>query len=291
MNEVYKNSGFVVLATIFFVVNDAVINHLTLQEVKFYHFMFYGTLPFLGVPALLIIRGNLKAKLSSTNYMVPILRGLIFIPMPYIAFISLKNISLPEFTTLNMASPIFATILSLIFLREKINFPLVISLIFGVLGVLFVVQPGFEKFNIYFLLVLLGSFFLALTTLIVNKFNNTISTEGYFIFGGLPIHLLSFCLFLLDPLFLDGFTLVLVLLSSVLVNSAIFLIAYSFQRAQKFYGSISCLIYLQILWSVLIGFIAFDEYLNHFALIGSFFIFISGFLSMIAQRMQLKNSN
>ena len=289
MNEVYKNSCFVVLATVFFVFNDAVINHLTLQDIKFYHFMFYGTLPFLGVPALLIIKGTLKVKLSSTNYVVPMLRGLIFIPMPYIAFISLKNISLPEFTTLNMASPIFATIMALIFLKEKSNFPLLASLVLGIFGVLLVVQPGFDKFNIYFLLVLLGSFLLALTTLLVNKFNNIISTEGYFIFGGIPIHLLSFFLFVFDPLFLDIFTLSLVLFSSILVNSAIFLIAYAFQRAQKFYGSISCLIYLQILWSVLIGFIIFNEYLNLFALLGSFFIFISGVLSVLAQKIQVKN--
>ena len=36
-------------------------------------------------------------------------------------FISLQNISLPEWTTLNMISPILGSILAILFLGEKIN--------------------------------------------------------------------------------------------------------------------------------------------------------------------------
>ena len=41
--------------------------------------------------------------------------------MPFITFISLKNITLPEFTTLNMAAPLFGAIYAIIFLNEKIK--------------------------------------------------------------------------------------------------------------------------------------------------------------------------
>mgnify|MGYP003326697259 CR=1 FL=1 len=37
-------------------------------------------------------------------------------------FISLQNITLPEWTTLNMISPILGSILAILFLGEKINY-------------------------------------------------------------------------------------------------------------------------------------------------------------------------
>ena len=120
--------------------------------------------------------------------------------MPLITFISLKNISLPEFTTLNMSSPIFAGIFAVLFLKEKLNFYIIASLILGFIGVLLVTQPGFENFNIYFLLTLFGAFLITFSTIIVNKYNTVTTTIGYFVYGGLFIHLLSLIFFIFDPL-------------------------------------------------------------------------------------------
>ena len=92
----------------------------------------------------------------SKNYMAPIIRGMIFAPMPYITFISLKHISLPEFTTLNMSAPLVGSIYAFIFLNEKLNKYIYISIFIGFLGVLFVIQPGFKSFNLYFLVTLFG---------------------------------------------------------------------------------------------------------------------------------------
>ena len=288
MNEVYKNSFLVALATLFFVINDSIIKYLTIADVAFYHFIFYGTFPFLLVPFMIFLTGNLKNKLKSKNYIIPLVRGLIFVPLPFIAFTALKNITLPEFTTLNMATPIFATLLSFFFLKEKLNGFQIVSLLFGLTGVVLVVQPGFANFNSYFIIVLIGSFLLTLTTLIVNKYSTTISTEGYFIYGGIPIHLICLVCFIFDPILLEIIPLILIVCASIMVDSAIFLIVYVFQRSQKFYSSISCLIYLQILWSVLIGHFIFNEYLNPFALAGATFISLSGFLSILAQKKQLR---
>ena len=110
-----------------------------------YRFMIYVS------PVGPYFKGDLKKHLSSNNYYILLIRSLLFAPMPFITFIALKNISLPEFTTLNMASPLFASIYAYFFLNEKFNKYLYLSLFIGFLGVIFVVQPGFENFNIYFL--------------------------------------------------------------------------------------------------------------------------------------------
>jgi len=99
-----------------------------------------------------------------------------------------------------MLSPILGMILAIIFLKEKINLLTVISITLGFIGVLFILQPGFSNFNIYYLGPLFGAFTLALQSFLANKFHNICSTLGFFIYGVLPVNLLSFILFYYDPL-------------------------------------------------------------------------------------------
>ena len=285
--NIILSSCAIIFAGIFFVINDAIINFLSSINIQFYHFIFYGTPAFISFPIYLIFSGQFKDKMRSTNYWIPLIRGVLFAPMPLFTFIALKNITLPEYTTLNMSSPLIAILLAIFFLKEKLNTYIIISLFFGFIGVLFVIQPGFESFNIYFLLVLLSALLVTLTTTIVNKYNTVTSAIGYFVYGGIFIHLISWILFILNPLTINLKIFLLITLASILINLAIFLSVFAFKISQKYYASVFCLVYLQIVWSSLIGIIYFNEYLNYIAYLGALMIIISGIISIPAQKKQL----
>ena len=290
MNRVVLSSVSVLIASFFFVINDAIINYLTPLNIKFYHFVFYGT-PIYLLPVLyLIIKKKLKEKLECKNYFIPLLRSAIFLPAPFIAFTSLKYITLPEYTILNMTAPVFGVLISILYLKEKINLYLFVSLICGLIGVYAVIQPSFSNFNYYYLLVLFMAFLIAINIMLVNKFDKVTSSIGYFIYGGIFVHLLSLILFLYDPIILTNKHLFLVIISAIFINLAIFLMVFAFQYAQRFYGAINCLIYIQFLWSVIIGFIIFDEKLNYLAYIGAILVIISGIFSIPAQYKQHNES-
>ena len=282
-------SSALLLSSIFFVVNDGIINYLSSQNIQFYHFIFYGSPAFIAVPIFLLMKGTLKKNLICNNYWIPLIRGLIFAPMPFITFISLKNITLPEFTTLNMSAPLIGAIYAYIFLKEKLNSFVYISLAIGFLGVIFVIQPGFDNFNIYFLVTLFGVLLITTTTTIVNKFNTITTTLGYFLYGGLFIHIISFLLFILDPIKVSYNIFFLITIASIFINMALFLATFAFKKAQKHYSAIFCLIYLQIVWSSLTGFYFFNEYLNNYALIGAFLIVLSGIISVPGQIKQVND--
>ena len=285
--NIILSSSAILLAGIFFVINDAIINFLSSINIQFYHFIFYGTPAFVAFPIYLIFTGQFMDKMRSTNYWIPLIRGVLFAPMPLFTFIALKNITLPEYTTLNMSSPLIAVLLAIFFLKEKLNTYIIISLFFGFIGVLFVIQPGFESFNMYFLLVLLSALLVTLTTTIVNKYNTVTSAIGYFVYGGIFIHLISWILFILNPLTINLKIFLLITLASILINLAIFLSVFAFKISQKYYASVFCLVYLQIVWSSLIGIIYFNEYLNYIAYLGALMIIISGIISIPAQKKQL----
>ena len=280
-------SSCLLIASVFFVINDGIINYLSSIDIKFYHFIFYGSPAYLIVPLYLFFTGNFKKHIVSTNYYVVFFRSITFAPMPFITFISLENITLPEFTTLNMSSPMIAAIFAYIFLKEKLNIYIYLSLLIGFSGVLFVIQPGFDTFNKYYLVTLFGVILITSTTTIVNRFNNVITAIGYFIYGGLIIHLISFILFIYDPLEVSMNVFIFITIASVFINSAIFLSTFAFKEAQKYYASIFCLVYLQIVWSCLIGFYFFNEYLNKFALLGALLIILSGLISIPGQIRQI----
>ncbi|MBT3901268.1 MAG: DMT family transporter [Pelagibacteraceae bacterium] len=280
-------SSCLLIASVFFVINDGIINYLSSIDIKFYHFIFYGSPAYFIVPLYLFFTGNFKKHIVSTNYYVVFFRSITFAPMPFITFISLENITLPEFTTLNMSSPMIAAIFAYIFLKEKLNIYIYLSLLIGFSGVLFVIQPGFDTFNKYYLVTLFGVILITSTTTIVNRFNNVITAIGYFIYGGLIIHLISFILFIYDPLEVSMNVFIFITIASVFINSAIFLSTFAFKVAQKYYASIFCLVYLQIVWSCLIGFYFFNEYLNKFALLGALLIILSGLISIPGQIRQI----
>ena len=288
--NIILSSCALIFSSILFVMNDAVINFISPLNIKFYHFIFYGSPAFISVPVYLVLTGNFKNKMKSTNYWIPLIRGIIFLPMPLFTFIALKNITLPEYTTLNMSSPLFASLLAIIFLKEKINIYLLFSLLFGFLGVLFVIQPGFENFNVYFLLVLFLALLITLNTTMVNKFNNVTSTIGYFIYGGIFTHILSIILFIFDPIVINLNIFILITIASIAINLAIYLSTFAFKLSQKYYASVFCLVYLQIVWSSFIGIIFFNEYLNFIAYVGAFLIILSGIFSIPAQYKQIGNS-
>ena len=286
-NNILIASLSLIFSSIFFVINDAIINYLSVNQIEFYHFIFYGSPAYIAVPIFLFITGNLKRNIICNNYWIPLIRGLIFAPMPFITFISLKNITLPEFTTLNMSSPLIGAIYAFIFLKEKLNLFVYISLAIGFLGVIFVIQPGFDNFNIYFLVTLFGVLLITTTTTIVNKFNTVTTTLGYFLYGGLIIHIISFLLFIYDPIKVSFYVFFLITIASIFINIALFLATFAFKKAQKHYSAIFCLVYLQIVWSSLIGFYFFNEYLNNYALIGASLIVLSGIISVPGQIKQI----
>ena len=286
-NNILIASFSIIFASIFFVINDAIINYLSSNNITFYHFVFYGAPAYLSVPLFLLIKGNLIRNLKCENYWIPTIRGIIFAPMPFITFVSLKNITLPEFTTLNMAAPLFGAIYAIIFLNEKLNKYIYISLAIGFLGVLFVIQPGFDTFNIYFLVTLFGVILITTTTTIVNKYNEVTTTLGYFMYGGFIIHIISLIFFIWDPIKVNFYEFILITIASIFINMALFLATLAFKTAQKHYSSVFCLVYLQIVWSVLIGLFIFNEYLNLFAIIGALLIVMSGIFSIPAQFKQI----
>jgi len=166
---------------------DVIIKFIS-SDTNIFLILFFRAL--LGVVFLTIF---LKIKkepiIFKTNYPVlTILRVLLF----YIAFIlyffSLTKLSLATAVTLFFVSPFFITILSIIFLNEKIGLRRWFALFIGFIGVILVMDPKIHNFNLYATFPIICAFFYALTMIIQKKhLKKIVYIHKFFIFILFPL--------------------------------------------------------------------------------------------------------
>ena len=67
-------------------------------------------------------------------------------------FIGLRNVELADCISLTFLGPVFVTILSALFLGEKIRMKRISAIILGIIGGIIIIKPTFNEFNYFYFL-------------------------------------------------------------------------------------------------------------------------------------------
>ena len=139
------------------------------SETNIFQILFFRAL--LGIILLSIFLKIIKQPIIfKTNYpILTVARGLMFFVAFSLYFFSLTKLSLAIAVTLFFVSPFFITILSIIFLNEKIGLRRWFALFIGFIGVFLVMDPKIDNFNIYTTFPIICAFFYSLTMIIQKK--------------------------------------------------------------------------------------------------------------------------
>ena len=117
----------------------------TLEPVSAGEMVFYRSL--FGLPVVLMwvlsAKGGL-ASLSTRRPMVHVWRCALGVTGILLIFQGLRLLPLADATTIGFTAPIFATLLSILFLKEKVGRHRWTAVVLGFLGVLVMVRPGAE---------------------------------------------------------------------------------------------------------------------------------------------------
>jgi len=115
----------------------------TLQPLSAGEMVFYRSL--FGLPVVLLWvfgTGSGFAAISSRRPMVHVWRGALGVSGIFLIFQGLRLLPLADATTIGFTAPIFATLLSILFLKETVGRHRWTAVIVGFLGVLLMVRPG-----------------------------------------------------------------------------------------------------------------------------------------------------
>ena len=273
-----------VLSTLAGTAFNTIIKILGSNLFKWYHFFSIGN-SFAVIVFLFFLSfvGGIKKHIilkKKEDYIIPIFRGLIFIPIFILVFFTIEKLPINIFVTLLMTTPFFIIMFSKILQKEKLNYLSWIAVLMGFIGVILVLKPWENYINIFFILPIIFAACNGFNFVIVNKFSHVATSYGFTFYFFLPVTLFSLFYFFFDPMMPSYSDLALVCSAGVLVLIAILFWTAAFHLAGKYSSLLSPFYFTSIIWAALSGKIFFSEILDFMTFFGIVTIIFSGSIAM-----------
>ena len=260
--------AFFIFATSDVLQKYATINH-TIFQIIFFRYLFLLIISFVESQ-----RKNNKFFYKTKNLKLQLTRSLTSVIETVFFVSSFKYLSLASVHTVASLAPVFVIILSMLFLKEKIDKRLWSIIFFGFLGVLIILRPGFEIFDIKSLLPLGAGFFFGLYQVITKKASEYDSDETslFFtsIFGLIIITVLLF-------IYWQPFTLIsffILPLIGLMMTLAHYSLIIALARAPA--SKIQPFHFTLIFWAILFGYVFYNDVPDIPTLVGGFIIALTG---------------
>jgi len=259
----FKAVFTVMLAIFLFDVQGALIKHMggryPVEQISFYRNLF-GIVPNL---VLLLFSAEWHSSGRSfglQRWQLALGRGLILVLAQLTFYTALVHMELATATTLAFAGPLFVTTLSIPLLGHKVGWVRGFAVALGFIGVVMVMQPGSDLFNVFALLPVAAAFFYALTSLTSRFFEKEEPTALISIYGsiGAVITIFFILIFKGTPILLDnlGDWLYFIAMGGV-GGTAVFLLISAYRMADP--SSLSPFEYFGIPFSFMLGWVFFNE--------------------------------
>lgn len=257
---------------------DATIKWLG-QDYPIHQLMFFRTtLAFVPILILLYRAGGF-AVIKTQRPLLHLSRSLFGLIAMSAAFYGFTVLPLADASSVFYTAPLFAVAFSVPILGEKVGVRRWAAVFVGLLGVMIIIRPGGEVFNLGGLAMLLAATMVALTSNIVRKLNQTdqaISITFYFTLSGAIVTTIA-CFFLgwVTPKPAD---LILLFSIGLLGGSAQYAMTLSFRFGEV--GIIAPLKYLSIVIGGAFGFFIWSETPDIITVLGIVIIICSGLYSV-----------
>jgi drug/metabolite transporter (DMT)-like permease len=216
-------------------------------------------------------------------------RGILGLAAMSATFFALPRLELATYITLNFTMPLFAAVLAVLWLKEKLKPSQALALLCGFAGVLLILRPDLGLANYAVLVALLGAFLVAIVMIVVRQLTATENSLSIVVWFTLFCTAVSAAVMAFEfvPLTLRD---VLLLSSAGLIGG----IAQIWLTQSFRYGNVSQLgglEYTGLLWATLFGYFLWQEVPDSYTLIGAGIIIASGlYMASHATRSQRRLS-
>ena len=233
---------------------------------------FYRCLMGLIIITPFIAKNNFQA-LQTDNMRLQILRALINIISMICWFTAIGMMHLEKATALGFTTPLFTTILAVIVLGEVIRFHRTAALLFGFIGILIIIRPGYMPFEFGTILMLIASFSFSFVLIFVKKLSATDSSLTIIFY-----HLLYMtpAFFILSLFYWESISFNQLVIFSLMGASGLlshWCLAQAFKMSDTTF--VMPLQFTKLIWASLIGLFIFAEQPDIWTWIGGVIIFIS----------------
>lgn len=265
-----------------FVVNDALVKHAS-QTLPAAQLIFIR-----GLVASILVLAVARA-MGVTHRIREIVRGWVaaraivdtIATMLYL--VSLFHLPIANATAINMASPLFITVLAALLIGEHVGRSRWLAVGVGFLGVLLIIQPQADGFNAYALVCLLAAALIAVRDLVTRRVHTSVPSILVTLSTTITVMLLAGALSLNEgwrPF--SAFEMGLVAVAAVFLATGYYLIVSSTRR-----GDLSLIVpfrYTALLFATIAGFLVWGDTPNALAWCGIALLIGSGIYVVRASR-------
>jgi len=242
---------------------------------------FFGLIPIIFI----IPRDRYKNFFQTTKLKLHLTRAIVGAIAMIGIYLGVKFLPLADAITITFAAPVFATIFSMIILKEQVRMYRWAAIIIGLIGVTVVLKPGTDMFSVYSLFPILFCIGFGIIAVLIKKLSETEPDYLIAIYFTLTLIAVGACSLFFQfvlPKFQDLLPLVAIGIAGSTGN--IFL-TMSLRKGSV--STVTPIKYLSLVFATVSGIFFFNEIPHVTTLFGAFLIILSSVI--IFKREQIKN--
>lgn len=234
-------------------------------------------------------KGGLRKNLRTKKIGMHVTRGTFSIMGSLCFFYALAHVDVLDAAAITYLEHIIIVLIGVFYFREKLTVPKIIFIVLGLVGALFIIQPGLNHFNKYYVFIFLALIFWAINNLSIKVLSKTEHTKTQL------FYVMLFSSFLSLPLALHEWRELEVWHCKYIAALAVcYLIhAIAFFKAFKS-ADISTVMpfdYTRLIFTGLFGYMIFKEIPDNYSMIGYTFIAIGGIYFMQYEARRLNSQS
>ena len=278
LNSNIKGAVLMTGCMLTYVINDAFMK-LLFSEIALFQAIFLRSL--ITVLPILVMTWITKVAIRNLSYLnkrLLLARVSAEICATIAFLLALKHMPLANVTAILQALPLAITMAAALFLSEPVGWRRWIAILLGFTGVLIIVRPGLEGFNIYSLSALAAIFFITVREIFTRKLTSKVPTITVALSTVIGIGMFSGIMMVgteWQPVSASSWLFILGAGVSVLI--ATFLSVMAMQTGEISF--VSTFRYTAMLGAIGVGILIFDDWPDQLTLVGTLIIVLTGIYS------------
>lgn len=283
MNPNLKGALLMMASMASFSLNDAAVKLIT-QDVPLFQFVFIrGLITTALMAATAAAFGGLSLKIPVQDRGKVALRTLFEVGGMVFFLTALVNMHIANATAILSALPLAITFGATLFFGERLGWRRLTAIAFGAFGVLLIVQPGTEGFNIFSISALAAVACVTARDLVTRAFSPNVPSMGVAVITAFVVALCGGALSVTETWVpFDAQNLMLLGLASVLIIGG-YVFSILVMRVGEV-GAVAPFRYTSLVFALVLGVIVFDELPNALALTGAAIVMATGVFTLIRER-------
>lgn len=271
-----------------FIINDVIVKTLT-DEINYGQVMFVRGLMMVILLAALIAYKKHSITIKQIKSGPMLLRVSLEAVATTFFLIGFSNLPVANASAIMQALPLAVTLGAYLFLKEPVGWRRLSAILIGLVGVLIIIRPGLEGFNIYSLAILTVVILAAGRDIVTRLLDRDISPFYVSLLAAIAVTVLGAALIVpfggWRPMNLHIF-------STLMLAAGFLFVGYHFIVLAMRDGDIATVApfrYAALLWAVILGYLVFDDLPDLWTVVGSIIVVGSGLYAIFREHQRNKS--